>query len=49
MNNKEFQENFSEYMFYLSIILYDKYIKKYKYKTALYNFVRLTYNVILIF
>lgn len=27
MNNKEFQENFSEYMFYLSIILYDKYLK----------------------
>lgn len=24
---KEFQENFSEYMFYLSIILYDKYLK----------------------
>lgn len=27
MNNKEFQENFNEYMFYLSIMLYDKYLK----------------------
>lgn len=27
MINKEFQENFNEYMFYLSIMLYDKYLK----------------------
>lgn len=27
MDNKEFQENFNEYMFYLSIMLYDKYLK----------------------
>lgn len=25
--NKEFQENFNEYMFYLSIMLYAKYLK----------------------
>lgn len=37
-------DNFNYYLF-----INDKYIKKYKYKTTLYNFVRLTYNVNLIF
>ena len=37
-------DNFNYYLF-----INDKYIKKYKYKNALYNFVRLTYNVNLIF
>ena len=37
-------DNFNYYLF-----INDKYIKKYKYKAFLYNFVRLTYNVNLIF
>ena len=37
-------DTFNYYLF-----INNKYIKKYKYKNALYNFVRLTYNVNLIF